>query len=180
MGPIQKSGQKILGIITPRKAEGLLVTWANLRTPERMRLHHSDVVGSLADQDLLELRDDLRLVWDTPDRRHRDWYLFQLRQTFHHDVIMGDVLDKREAPNPGRLSGRLAAPPALTPFEAALEYFRTRIGDRAKHCGGPDCPAPYFIAVKRWQKYCSLACAGPAGREAKRKWWHERKGKGLL
>jgi predicted nucleic acid-binding Zn ribbon protein len=27
--------------------------------------------------------------------------------------------------------------------------------------------------VKRWQKFCSEKCAGPANRESKRKWWQE-------
>jgi hypothetical protein len=145
-----------------------------------MRVHYSDVVGSLSDHELLSLRDELRLVWDAQNPRYRDWYLFRLRDSFQHYGVMRDVMDKREAPNPGRLASSLAAPPALTPFEAALYYFQKRIGDRAKYCGAPDCPAPYFIAVKRSQKYCSLACAGTAGRAAKRKWWHEHKGRGLL
>jgi len=71
-----------------------------------------------------------------------------------------------------------APPPQVTPFEAALYYFQTRISDLAKKCAHGDCPAPFFIAAKRSQKFCSEACAGPANREAKRKWWHDNRGKG--
>ncbi len=57
------------------------------------------------------------------------------------------------------------------------------IADRMRRCPNPDCPAPYFIAQRRSQKYCSDACALPAQREFKRDWWREhgsswrRKGK---
>ena len=30
---------------------------------------------------------------------------------------------------------------------------------RIKKCGNPDCPAPYFCAVRRGQKFCSQKCA---------------------
>lgn len=177
MGTSKQTADKILGMITSRRAEGLLVSWANLIAPKRMRVHYSDLVGSLSDHELLYLRDELRLVWDAQDRRHREWYLFRLRDSFQHDVIMADVMAKREPPNPGRLALRLAAPPELTPFEAALFYFQTRLGELARHCGNVTCPAPYFIAKKKWQKYCSESCAGPATKEAKRKWWSENRAK---
>lgn len=45
--------------------------------------------------------------------------------------------------------------------------------DRMRYCPNPECPAPYFIAIRRSQKYCSDACALPAQREFKRKWWQE-------
>jgi hypothetical protein len=67
--------------------------------------------------------------------------------------------------------------PEITSFEAACVHLQRTVADRAKRCGNIDCPAPYFIATKRWQKYCTEKCAGPANREAKRQWWHEHKGK---
>lgn len=47
------------------------------------------------------------------------------------------------------------------------------IVDWMRHCPNPDCPAPYFIAMRRSQRYCSEACALPAQREFKRAWWAE-------
>jgi hypothetical protein len=172
-----KPRNKILGVIMPSHAENLLVSLANLKGSERMRALYSDVVGSLSVHELMSLRDELRLVWDTQDRRHRDWYLFRLRDSFQHDVILGDVKAKGGPPNPGRLASRLAAPPEITPFEGALFYFQTRLGELARHCGNATCPAPYFIAKKKWQKYCSPECAGPATRESKRQWWREHRAK---
>jgi len=47
------------------------------------------------------------------------------------------------------------------------------IVDRMRYCPNPECPAPYFIAKRRSQKYCSDACALPAQREFKRAWWSD-------
>ena len=68
-------------------------------------------------------------------------------------------------------------PPDPTPLEAAL-YHLQNLGDLARHCLNSDCPAPYFVATKRWQHYCSPECSLPAQREAKRKWWNENRAKG--
>ena len=57
------------------------------------------------------------------------------------------------------------------------------VADRMRRCPTPACAAPYFIAQRRSQRYCSDACALPAQREFKRIWWREhgnqwrRKGK---
>src|SRR5205085_5065924 len=67
-------------------------------------------------------------------------------------------------------------PPAITPIEGSLFYFQ-RASDKARHCGNAECDAPYFFATKKGQKYCSDACAIPAQREAKLKWWHDNRGR---
>jgi hypothetical protein len=43
--------------------------------------------------------------------------------------------------------------------------------------GIPDCKKPRFIKRKLDRKYCSEACAKPAKREAKRRWWSVNRGK---
>jgi hypothetical protein len=48
-----------------------------------------------------------------------------------------------------------------------------RFADRMRYCGNPTCAAPYFLARRRSQKYCSDACSLPAQREHKRAWWSE-------
>jgi hypothetical protein len=45
--------------------------------------------------------------------------------------------------------------------------------DRMRVCQNQECPAPYFYALKRNQRYCSGTCAAPSQREFKRKWWEE-------
>jgi hypothetical protein len=55
-------------------------------------------------------------------------------------------------------------------FEWAL-LFCMRSADRLRVCQNNECRAPYFIAQRRSQKYCSEQCAQPSQREFKRKWW---------
>jgi hypothetical protein len=45
--------------------------------------------------------------------------------------------------------------------------------DLMRVCRHEECPAPYFFALKRNQRYCSGPCAVPSQREFKRKWWQE-------
>jgi hypothetical protein len=65
-------------------------------------------------------------------------------------------------------------PPPQTAFEQAAFYLY-RVATRARVCNSSDCPAPYFLSVKKGQKYCSTKCSGLGEREAKRRWWHENK-----
>jgi hypothetical protein len=71
-------------------------------------------------------------------------------------------------------SQRPEEPPPQTAFEQAAFYFY-RVAMRARVCNSSDCPAPYFLSVKKGQKYCSSKCAGNGERENKRRWWHENK-----
>ena len=58
--------------------------------------------------------------------------------------------------------------------EFALVLLRAmHIADRMRYCQNPSCPAPYFLAKRRSQKYCSDACSLPAQREFKRAWWQD-------
>jgi len=59
-----------------------------------------------------------------------------------------------------------------TDFQRAL-YGLFHQSARAKVCGNSECPAPYFIANKPTQRYCSEACAEVFQREWKRRWWTE-------
>lgn len=51
--------------------------------------------------------------------------------------------------------------------------WATKHADRFRCCESPACPALYFIAERRTQKYCLEACANVAQREQKRTWWSE-------
>lgn len=55
----------------------------------------------------------------------------------------------------------------------AAIWHAQKFADLMRVCPNPECPAPYFVAGKRSQKYCSKACAAPAQRELKRTWWTE-------
>ncbi len=128
----------------------------------------------------------LRRAWQAPNSRAREWFLFKLRQDYQHAVKFGDYLKScqtmQDAPKTRtefiqRAYMEVESVPAVTPFEAAVYHLQC-LGDRARICPNPECPAPYFIATKKGQKYCSPECAAPSQRESKRKWWHTNRAKG--
>jgi hypothetical protein len=60
-------------------------------------------------------------------------------------------------------------------FQAAC-YTLLRSSNLAKFCANPDCPAPYFIAKRATQRYCSPDCLKPFQKQWKLDWWN-REGK---
>lgn len=103
------------------------------------------------------VRSFLPLIWDSPDLRLRESVILRLLRT---------------APDSALWLVRPSARYMPSPFEQVLAHF-LKAADRARHCNNPDCLTPYFFAKRRSQKYCSDACALPAQREFKRRWWAE-------
>lgn len=66
--------------------------------------------------------------------------------------------------------GRLSYTPD-TDLQRAC-YLLLQNADRIKVCANPDCPAPYFVAHKAIQRYCSPDCLKLAQREWSRDWWN--------
>lgn len=58
-------------------------------------------------------------------------------------------------------------------FEQAL-YALFRNSSRARVCGNPDCPAPYFVAGRKSERYCGEDCARVFQQEWKRNWWKQK------
>ena len=52
-----------------------------------------------------------------------------------------------------------------------------QVAKRFGYCRNLQCAAPYFLASRRDQLYCSSDCAWPAKKAAKLKWWHAHRGK---
>jgi hypothetical protein len=101
----------------------------------------------------------LRMAWDSPSLRKREWYLADIEGFYH------------------RALNRFGDPPAYAlPLEALVYYFR-RNSERALHCPNPECPAPYFFRQQKGQKFCSEECANSSRRESKRRWWNENRAK---
>jgi hypothetical protein len=119
---------------------------------------------------IIQVRDALRAIWREPDVRRREWLTFRVREH-----LMAKT-DPRFMHAEGVISGpevnlidRLPPP---SPFEQVIMQL-LKSADRARYCASPDCPAPYFLAKRRSQKYCSDACSKPAQSEFKRRWWAE-------
>jgi hypothetical protein len=154
-------------------------------------------IGSDLDPDTMMLisilRESLRKAWVSPDSRHRDWHLFTLRRDYQqHRVVIqnyGSHENLLKTMKPSALadgdaayaqkrmqdSEAIDAVPPVDFIEAAVFHLQTSIAERAKYCRNSACTAHYFIAVKKWQKYCSEECAGPANRESKRQWWRDNR-----
>jgi hypothetical protein len=61
------------------------------------------------------------------------------------------------------------------PFQAAC-YALLLKSNLATFCANPDCPAPYFVARRATQRYCSPDCLKPFQKQSKLDWWN-REGK---
>lgn len=73
------------------------------------------------------------------------------------------------------LMGEIQPDPYALP--ALLAYSVHLSSDRMRVCRNRDCPAPYFVAGRRDQRFCSIECATPAKRAAKLRSWHRNKRK---
>ncbi len=128
---------------------------------------------------------DLAMAWDATDLRRFEWYTWKAQRDYEFEAASArhKVTPSHLASRPGdELKVKAAIieseePPAtITPVEAAIFHLRQN-RKRALHCPNPDCPAPYFFAMKKGQKYCSPECAKPSQRESKRRWWAENRAK---
>jgi hypothetical protein len=181
--------QKILGVISANHAEKLLLDWVNLQnTPKalnRMRLQHPQVFSFLGQdgkgfKELVgNVKHFLRLAWDAPDSRHRDWQLFRARYVYGQAANGVEFVKAFGTSGEQLASQTYPGVPDETPFEAAMFYL-TRLTHRMLHCPNPDCAAPYFFKPigTKVQKFCSPECANPSRRESKRRWHRENRGKG--
>jgi hypothetical protein len=121
---------------------------------------------------ILPLRATLRAIWRAPDRRTKEWGMFRVSQDFFSQG-KGDLI---HAPLDGSWDFLLKELKPRTRTERLILEF-TRWAELTRYCDNPDCPAPFFIAARRNQKYCTSKCAEPAQREFKREWW-AKNGKG--
>jgi hypothetical protein len=139
--------------------------------------------------DALAVRRRLRTIWVLPTLFLREFEvldLLALRLNASARIrLLGPEADSSSLPNvfnrllremPVRLFG---LEPLPDPFRLSLDPF-TRVlihcmhsADKLRVCQNTDCPAPYFIAQRRSQKYCSEKCAQPSQREFKLRWWDE-------
>jgi len=191
------SGRQILGVLSGKRAEAFLLDCANLGSNHVLHTRGDrDFAAATFRQlhkrypDIVPRRDQLskqwemvasfsylsflvRKGWDAPTLREREWYFGDaesLARYMHSEKPEGWTTDY--AP---WVVYRFSDPPArATALEAVFYYLRRRI-DHVRHCGNPNCPAPYFFATKKGQKYCSEECAAPAQRASKLKWWNENR-----
>jgi hypothetical protein len=175
----------------------LLREAANLRDDgiSRFQQQYSPFFDRYQKADLLHLRDELRALWtvgrrmtpgvalawkqalrDLEKQRERAPQEFGnltlqeficggwLRRAHGGQVVFWEGRKREISPDPYEL-------PALLAYSAYL------CGDKLRVCRNRDCPAPYFVAGRRDQLYCTAECAAPAKRAAKLRSWHRHKRK---
>lgn len=187
-----------------RGVEQLLADLANLNEGSigRFRKRWKKSYEHYSDRVLLQRRDELRMLWESRGRRisfdgvgeiplvevkksTQKLYEYWERAT----VGTGEPLEKFicdywlcEEPQSfhvrwTRTEKRIFANPKCLP--AVLAWGCVYNADYLVFCRNESCPATYFLANRRDQKYCSAECAKPAKKAAKLKWWHEHRGKKL-
>jgi hypothetical protein len=149
-----------------------------------------------SDEDLLTLRDELRLLWEYDSRRKIEvgrllvgpvvgWHARRLSRLVYEaapqppqKVICDYWLRKERQPIEvewTKEAKKIKPRPQCLP--AVLSWGCVHYAGHLKFCANPECLNPYFISKRTDQKYCSDECAAPAKREAKRRWWSTNRSK---
>lgn len=141
-----------------------------------------------SDQELLRFRDELRLLWGGPAEYDEGlgMRISLITPEMESNSVMASYLSRPNMPEEilnswtahrhfrmvaveNRWQKALLPSPYSLPALLVLAY---RIhGHNFRYCLAPECPAPYFIATRKDQKYCCEECAEYGKREAGRKWW---------
>ena len=104
-------------------------------------------------------------MWAIRDSRTKEFGIFKMRDYF----VKWDESDTSVWPLfAPPTSSVLLSPPK--PFEECLLYLLKDVAS-TKKCRNPDCPAPYFFAASKKQRFCGLDCARVGQRLYKRRWW---------
>jgi hypothetical protein len=124
------------------------------------------------ESDILRLRNLLRDAWRGGSRAQQS--IDELLGLSSPSLVGGYFADRspRISADWGRAS--LVFLPR-DEFQAAC-YVLLRNSNLAKFCANPDCPAPYFVAKRATQRYCSPDCLTPFQKQWKLDWWN-REGK---
>jgi hypothetical protein len=144
----------------------LLSLIANLRQDgiEYVRRRCPVPLNDESDQDLIKVRDDLRQIWGVLSMRH---------------AVLGEWFGGREAlldESKWRVLFQFGMI-RPTSFRGELAWAYCRHHASLAICENPDCPAPYFLANRRSQRYCCAndECTRYAGRLASSRYWKEQK-----
>lgn len=156
---------------------------ANLREDGKnirwFRQKYGPSFDNCEDSELLRLRDELRCLWtngkEMPPSLVAVWDKERADATGTRldEFICNYWLRKSQGGLVilfGEIQPDVQRPLALLAYCAHLCHNRMRV------CANPDCPAPYFVAGRRDQRFCSPICAAPAKREAKLRSWRKHKG----
>jgi hypothetical protein len=124
---------------------------ANLRRDPKVALRFTRTYGVLAERYKGEPRSiSLKDVFRFSDYLQNAW---QDDAAFLN--LLGDIPQTRLWV---RQKGAEVVIEDLWPLVRVM-FSRDRWDGRTKKCASPDCPAPFFLAVRKGQKFCSQTCA---------------------
>jgi len=168
-----------------RIAEGagdFLREMANLREDgvSRFQQKYEPSFDHYGESEILELRDELRALWtggkEMPPELAAVWDAKRAAAT---GTLLGEFICNRWLRASGGglviLFGEIQ--PDLHAPLGLLAYCAHLYGNRMHVRRNGDCPAPYFVAGRRDQQFCSAECAAPAKRAAKLRSWRKHKDK---
>lgn len=177
----------------PYEPDRLLTELANMRDDgvSYFRKKWDIAYSSYKNPDLLKRRDELRYLWclasglQTQETEytgglHGDWNAYGAGIPLDEKFICQYWLSQEQGMGAWEVrwtDENKDIRPRLVSLPTALAWACVVCGDRLAFCQNSECPAPYFLAKRLDQKYCSNECAWPAKRAAKLKWWHEHRGK---
>jgi hypothetical protein len=119
-----------------------------------------------------------RATWVEPNRRTREWAWAIFRSELAGRWAHGgnDYLYLWNSNirwlGEDTQTVKLPEPPPPVPYEGAFDYLLAH-HNLARYCQNPNCPAPYFFAIRHTQRYCCEKCAQGGEKESKRRWWAE-------
>jgi len=176
----------LLEFANMQQADHLLRKFSDLLPPSLHSAHDFSPVfpknpDGLPAANLHAYQELVQAVWAAPTNAERRYFGWKLRSRLYRalEAAARDTVPqtirreghewKRAGEWKPEYSRMLRSLPE-TPFEAALDRLDD-LRERTKVCGNPDCPAAFFIAVRKSQRYCTELCAGVFQRQAKQAWW---------
>jgi hypothetical protein len=123
----------------------------------------------------LSLRNQVRKLWRGGEVASEIAHAFLLAKKphFHGEGEEAKILSPDSIKVDWDRGELVLAYTALDDFQASI-YELLRVSRFAKVCAGPGCPAPYFIADKIIQQYCSDECKYEARKEIQKAYWERR------
>jgi len=186
--------------LTPRTAARLLsdLVLTDAKNLGAFRRKWDRLYRDYADEALLNIADELRLLWWHVAPSHPQFFRIEnlFQQTTRTEHVEKDY-EWSASPDRGislpqflcdkwlRMekngivihwrSRQIKARPTSLPTVLAVSCLHH--WPYLRICINSQCRNRYFIAGRRDQKYCSPECAEPAKLAAKLKWWHENRGR---
>jgi len=183
------SGKKRLGKFDEAR---LLTDLANMRDDGVWNFRKRwDLYAGRSNDVLIRCRDELQLLWrQAASLIDSEWrmteYQERLFDVWHEqpsgasleETICEDWLTQEKGGLHVDWTPKMKGiRPDATSLPKVLAWACLMHAEHLAVCRNLECPAPYFIASRKDQRYCSQECAWPAKRAAKLKWWHENRAK---